>query len=135
MSLPSAPRSHHQTLAVDPWSFRDLRTDLALLCHGLFQIRAVFPCFGRGSGLELLPADREGEGMCSTRTGVRYVLPVALFLRCLIPGPPLPPPWQIEREGKDVTITAFSKMVGYALQVCRNSLGSCFFLEKIYMGL
>ena len=25
---------------------------------------------------------------------------------------------QIEREGKDVTITAFSKMVGYALQVC-----------------
>lgn len=26
--------------------------------------------------------------------------------------------WQIEREGKDVTITAFSKMVGYALKVC-----------------
>lgn len=26
--------------------------------------------------------------------------------------------WQIEREGKHVTITAFSKMVGYALQVC-----------------
>jgi pyruvate dehydrogenase E1 component beta subunit len=25
---------------------------------------------------------------------------------------------QIEREGKDVTITAFSKMVGYALKVC-----------------
>jgi pyruvate/2-oxoglutarate/acetoin dehydrogenase E1 component len=25
---------------------------------------------------------------------------------------------QLEREGKDVTITAFSKMVGYALQVC-----------------
>lgn len=30
----------------------------------------------------------------------------------------LPISWQIEREGKDVTITAFSKMVGYALQVC-----------------
>lgn len=28
---------------------------------------------------------------------------------------------QIEREGKDVTITAFSKMVGYALQVCYYS--------------
>lgn len=27
---------------------------------------------------------------------------------------------QIEREGKDVTITAFSKMVGYALQVCES---------------
>lgn len=25
---------------------------------------------------------------------------------------------QIEREGKDVTITAFSKMVGYSLKVC-----------------
>jgi pyruvate dehydrogenase E1 component beta subunit len=25
---------------------------------------------------------------------------------------------QIEKEGKDVTITAFSKMVGYALKVC-----------------
>ena len=25
---------------------------------------------------------------------------------------------QIEREGKDVTVTAFSKMVGYALKVC-----------------
>jgi len=25
---------------------------------------------------------------------------------------------QIEREGNDVTITAFSKMVGYAFQVC-----------------
>jgi pyruvate dehydrogenase E1 component beta subunit len=25
---------------------------------------------------------------------------------------------KIEQEGKDVTITAFSKMVGYALQVC-----------------
>jgi len=26
-------------------------------------------------------------------------------------------PKQIEKEGKDVTITAFSKMVGYALRV------------------
>lgn len=29
---------------------------------------------------------------------------------------------QIEREGKDVTITAFSKMVGYALKVCLSHL-------------
>lgn len=29
--------------------------------------------------------------------------------------------WQIEIEGKDVTITAFSKMVGYALKVCHHS--------------
>lgn len=26
--------------------------------------------------------------------------------------------WQIEREGKDVTIVAYSKMVGFSLQVC-----------------
>ncbi|KAE8803405.1 Pyruvate dehydrogenase E1 component subunit beta, mitochondrial [Hordeum vulgare] len=32
-------------------------------------------------------------------------------------------PW-IEREGKDVTITAFSKMVGYALQV-RHAIVGC----------
>jgi hypothetical protein len=29
---------------------------------------------------------------------------------------------QVEREGKDITITAFSKMVGYALKVLYQSL-------------
>jgi pyruvate dehydrogenase E1 component beta subunit len=30
---------------------------------------------------------------------------------------------KVEREGKDVTITTYSKMVGYALQVCHVALG------------
>ncbi|KAA3462582.1 pyruvate dehydrogenase E1 component subunit beta-1, mitochondrial-like [Gossypium australe] len=38
---------------------------------------------------------------------------------------------KIEREGKDVTITAFSKMVGYALKVC---LLCSVYLDKLYVS-
>lgn len=41
---------------------------------------------------------------------------------------------QIEREGKDVTIVAFSKMVGYSLKV-RNSIPSiCIFSGCYFCG-
>lgn len=45
---------------------------------------------------------------------LKYFLPVKL--------------WQIEREGKDVTIVAYSKMVGFSLQVCYISVNGSIFL-------
>uniref|UniRef100_M0ZZ08 Pyruvate dehydrogenase E1 component subunit beta n=1 Tax=Solanum tuberosum TaxID=4113 RepID=M0ZZ08_SOLTU len=72
--------------------------------------------FGACPGLKVLAPYSSEDARGLLKAAIRDPDPVVFLENELLYGESFPVSAEIEREGKDITITAFSKMVGYALK-------------------